>query len=106
MTTEPLESDRENLSRRLRLLDLANKVEDQATRDAIDAEMEAADVLGRELVAVKDRVQALHRPVTLMGQVWCDECSGQRRTGPKTYERIAYIPHPCRTIQALEGESS
>lgn len=106
MTAAPMESDREHLSRRLRLLHLANKLEDQATRDAIDAEMEAADVVGRELLAVKDRVRELHRPVTLLGRVWCDECSTQRSIGPKTFERIAYIPHPCRTIQALDGEGA
>lgn len=105
MTAARMESDREHFSRRLRLLDLANKVEDQATRDAIDAEMEAADALGRELLAVKDRVRALHAPVTLLGRVWCDECSTQRSTGPGTFERIAYIPHPCPTVQALEGEA-
>lgn len=49
-------------------------------------------------------VRDLHHPVTLMDMVCCNECSGQRRTGPRTYERTAYIPHPCRTIQALTGE--
>lgn len=52
----------------------------------------------------KKRVRELHHPVTLMGVVCCNECSGQRRTGPRTYERTAYTPHPCRTIQALNGE--
>lgn len=51
------------------------------------------------------RVLALHRPVTELGQVWCDECSTQRSTGPRTAERAVYIPHPCRTIQALNGEA-
>lgn len=105
MSAAPMESDREHFSRRLRLLYLANKLTDQATRDAIDAEMEAADVVGQELLAVKDRVRALHRPITLMGQVWCDECSTQRSAGPRTSERIAYIPHPCNTIRALDGEA-
>jgi hypothetical protein len=62
----------------------------------------------RALLAAQDReraVRALHRPVTLMGQVWCDECSTQRSTGPHAAERIAYIPHPCPTIQALDGEA-
>jgi hypothetical protein len=104
VTATPLESDREHFSRRLRLLDLVNKLEDQATRDAIDAEMDAADALGRELLVVNERVRALHRPVTLLGQTWCDECSTQRATGPRTAERVAYIPHPCNTIRALEGE--
>ncbi len=51
------------------------------------------------------RVRDLHRPVTLMGQVWCDECSTQRQTGPREAERVAFIPHPCRTIRALDGEA-
>jgi hypothetical protein len=97
-------SDREHFSRRLRLLDLANKLTDQATRDAIDAEMEAADALHRELQAVKQAVRALHRPVAELGQTWCDECSTRRSTGPRTAERIAYIPHPCRTVRAIDGE--
>jgi hypothetical protein len=57
------------------------------------------------IVAVA-RARALHRPVTLLGQAWCDECSTQRSTGPRTAERIAYIPHPCPTIRALDGEAS
>jgi hypothetical protein len=104
MGTAP-EWDREHLRRRLHLLHYANKVTDPEFRNLIDAELEAADALSRELVAVKQAVRELHRPVTLMGQVWCDECSTQRSTGPRTSERTAYIPHPCRTIQALNGEA-
>lgn len=61
----------------------------------------AADVTAE----AKKRVTDLHRPVTLMSMACCDECSTERRTGPNASERIAYIPHPCRTIQALNGES-
>lgn len=57
-------------------------------------------------IAAVTRARELHHPVTLMGVVCCDECSTQRSTGPHTSERIAYIPHPCRTIQALNGEWS
>jgi len=53
----------------------------------------------------KKRAVELHHPVTLMGMVCCDECSTQRRTGPHATERIAFIPHPCRTIKALNGEA-
>jgi hypothetical protein len=63
----------------------------------------------RALRAAQDQeraVRALHRPVTLLGQTWCDECSTQRTTGPRTAERVAYIPHPCPTIRALEGETT
>jgi len=133
MTAAPLESDREHLGRRLNLLDLANRVTDQPLRDAIAAEMEAADRLHCKLVATRAEadgwaealrnserlydqhlageraksaaVRALHHPVTLMGMVCCDECSTQRSTGPNASERVAYIPHPCRTIQALNGEA-
>lgn len=55
--------------------------------------------------AAKNRVLDLHRPVTLMGMVCCDECSLLRQTGPRSSERMAYIPHPCATVQALEGEA-
>lgn len=68
-----------------------------------DAQRLSADGIGR-VAAAHAAVAALHHPVTLLGVVCCNECSGQRRTGPRTYERTAYIPHPCRTIQALNGE--
>lgn len=51
------------------------------------------------------RARALHRPVTIAGLICCDECSTQRSTGPRTSERIAYIPYPCRTVQALDQET-
>lgn len=57
-------------------------------------------------IAAVARVRDLHHPVTLMGMVCCDECSTRRSTGPRTSERIAYIPHPCRTVHALDGEAS
>lgn len=71
--------------------------------EQLEAERDHRDA---EITRVRARVAALHHPVTLMGQVWCDECSTQRLTGPSTCERIAYIPHPCRTIQALTEETS
>lgn len=52
--------------------------------------------------AALDRVRALHQPIQHMGQTWCAECSVRRSTGPKTYEWVAYIPHPCPTIDAIE----
>jgi hypothetical protein len=68
-----------------------------------DKESVEAEHCARE--AAHKAVRDLHHPVTLMGGVvCCNECSGQRRTGLRTYERTAYIPHPCRTIQALNGE--
>lgn len=53
---------------------------------------------------VKKRVTALHAPVQHMGQTWCGECSLRRRTGPKTEEWVAFIPHPCPTLNALENK--
>jgi hypothetical protein len=56
-------------------------------------------------IAALARIRDLHRPVTHMGKEWCAECSVRRRTGPATEEWAAYIPHPCPTVQALEGEA-
>lgn len=50
------------------------------------------------------RLHALHHPVQYLGLTICNECSVQRTTGPGVWERIAVIPHPCNTIQAIEGE--
>lgn len=52
-TVEPPESDRDHLRRRLDLLHLASGLTDQPLRDAIAAEMAAADRLHRQLVAVR-----------------------------------------------------
>lgn len=49
----------------------------------------------------KKRVTALHAPVRHMGQTWCGECSVRRSTGPRTEEWVAFIPHPCPTIEAI-----
>jgi hypothetical protein len=45
---------------------------------------------------------ALHSPVEHMGQIWCASCSVRRSTGPHSEEWVAYIPHPCPTLDALE----
>lgn len=47
----------------------------------------------------------LHTPVQHLGQTWCSECSVRRSTGPHGEEWVAYIPHPCPTIDSLQGES-
>ncbi|GAA3590813.1 hypothetical protein [Streptomyces osmaniensis] len=52
----------------------------------------------------KKRLTALHAPVQHMGRTWCAECSVRRRTGPKTDEWVAFIPHPCPTIDAFENK--
>jgi hypothetical protein len=70
----------------------------------------AADLLAgshrraEQAEAAIDRMRALHQPVQHMGQTWCSECSHRRSTGPKTYEWVAYIPHPCPTIDAIEEQ--
>ncbi|WP_330479938.1 hypothetical protein OG301_39035 (plasmid) [Streptomyces platensis] len=56
----------------------------------------------KQAEAAIDRVRALHQPVQHMGQTWCDGCSVRRSTGPKTCEWVAFIPHPCPTLQAVE----
>ncbi|GAA0501124.1 hypothetical protein [Streptomyces olivaceiscleroticus] len=52
------------------------------------------------------RVQALHAPVQHMGRTWCGECSVRRSTGPKSEEWVAFVPHPCPTLDALENKES
>ncbi|THA22756.1 hypothetical protein E6R18_32945 [Streptomyces sp. A1277] len=53
-------------------------------------------------VGIRERVAALHVPVQHMGRTWCGECSVRRSTGPAgTEEWVAFIPHPCPTIDAL-----
>ena len=65
---------------------------------------ESLHVFADDLNAAKKRVRDLHSPVQHMGQTWCAECSTRRRTGPRTDEWVAYIPHPCPTIEALENK--
>lgn len=89
----------------------AKAAEAEAQRQ-LDAKIGVAGRWGNDLadkVAAESalaRVRALHRPVTIDGMVCCDECSTQRRTGPRTWDRAVYIPYPCRTVQALDGETS
>jgi hypothetical protein len=66
--------------------------------------VEAIEVAAGTWEDAKKRVTALHAPVQHMGQTWCGECSVRRRTGPKTDEWVAFIPHPCPTLEALEGK--
>lgn len=65
---------------------------------------ESIHVFADDWKAAKKRVTDLHAPVQHLGQTWCQECSVRRSTGPKTEEWVAYIPHPCNTIQALENK--
>lgn len=66
--------------------------------------VEAIEVASDTYKAAKKRVTDLHAPVQHLGRTWCQECSTRRRTGPKTDEWVAYIPHPCPTIDAVENK--
>lgn len=50
------------------------------------------------------RIRDLHAPVQHLGKTWCAECSVRRRAGPRADEWVAFIPHPCATIEALENK--
>lgn len=63
--------------------------------------VEAISMTPDMLSNAKKRVTDLHAPVQHMGKTWCSECSVRRSTGPKTEEWVAYIPHPCPTLEAL-----
>ncbi|MGW0948511.1 hypothetical protein ACWD4O_38975 [Streptomyces sp. NPDC002623] len=67
---------------------------------------ESIHVFADDLNAAKKRVRDIHAPVQHMGQTWCQECSVRRRTGPRSDEWVAYIPHPCPTIDALDNKES
>lgn len=63
---------------------------------------ESIHVFVDDLNAAKKRIRDLHAPVQHLGKTWCGECSVRRRTGPRTDEWVAFIPHPCPTVDALE----
>lgn len=65
---------------------------------------EALNVCADTWKDAEKRIRDLHTPVQHMGQTWCRECSVRRRTGPHADEWLAYIPHPCPTIDALENK--
>lgn len=65
---------------------------------------ESIHVFNDDLNAAKKRLRDLHAPVQHLGRTWCGECSVRRRTGPHTDEWVAFIPHPCPTIDALENK--
>ncbi|MEW2187680.1 hypothetical protein AB0900_30815 [Streptomyces cellulosae] len=52
--------------------------------------------------AAEKRIRDLHVPVQHRGKTWCGECSVRRSTGPKTEEWVAFIPHPCPTLDTLD----
>jgi hypothetical protein len=73
-------------------------------RSARRMAVESIEVAVDTYADVKKRVTALHTPVQHLGKTWCGECSVRRRTGPRTDEWVAFIPHPCPTIDALENK--
>jgi len=52
------------------------------------------------------RISDLHAPIQHMGQTWCSECSVRRITGPRTVEWVAFIPHPCPTLETLDSKET
>lgn len=66
--------------------------------------VEAIEVAFGTYTAAKKRVTALHSPVQHLGKTWCRECSVRRRTGPHADEWVAFIPHPCPTLDAIENK--
>jgi hypothetical protein len=73
-------------------------------RSARRMAVESIEVAVDTYADAKKRVTALHAPVQHLGKTWCSECSVRRRTGPRTDEWVAFIPHPCATIDALENK--
>lgn len=71
-------------------------------RDCRHLAAEALHVCADTWKATESRIRALHAPVQHRGKTWCRECSVRRSTGPKTEEWVAFIPHPCPTLDALE----
>ncbi|MEU5742027.1 hypothetical protein ABZ784_29050 [Streptomyces tendae] len=65
---------------------------------------ESIHVFADDLNAAKKRVRDLHAPVQHLGKTWCAECSVRRSTGPRTEEWVAFIPHPCPTLEALDSK--
>lgn len=51
------------------------------------------------------RVRALHTPVQHLGRSWCGACSVRRTTSLRTAddEWAVLIPHPCPTLDELDG---
>jgi hypothetical protein len=73
-------------------------------RSARRMAVESIEVAVDTYADAKKRVTDLHAPVQHLGKTWCSECSVRRRTGPRTDEWVAFIPHPCPTIDALENK--
>lgn len=65
---------------------------------------EALHVCSGTWTNAEKRLRALHTPVQHMGKTWCGECSVRRSTGPRTEQWMAFIPHPCPTLDALESK--
>ncbi|MFJ3663130.1 hypothetical protein ACIPPM_21995 [Streptomyces sp. NPDC090119] len=65
-----------------------------------EARQRAEGELARVQAAI-ERVRALHVPMQLEGQAWCNECCVGRTTSLRTAEWVALFPHPCPTLAAL-----
>ncbi|MCX4606785.1 hypothetical protein OG402_40890 [Streptomyces anulatus] len=74
-----------------------------SARELVPALLSEVDGLRLKDATLRECITALHAPVQHMGQVWCGECSVRRSTGPKSEEWMAFIPHPCPTLNALDS---
>lgn len=79
----------------------------QILRSARHLAVHAIEIAASTVADAKKRVRDLHSPIEHMRQTWCAECSTRRSTGPnRPDEWVAYIPHPCPTLDAIEGKES
>lgn len=101
--------ERDQLRKKLKAITEAAILWRDRTAGDIGLAIALAEILDAEApeppaTAALARVRKLHRSVTHLGQKWCVECSVLRSTGPRAEEWVAFIPHPCPTLDALEGE--
>lgn len=102
-------TERDRLREKLKAITEATILWRDRTAGDIGLAIALAGILDTEApeppaTAALARVRKLHRPLAHLGQKWCAECSVRRSTGPRTEEWVAFIPHPCPTLDALEGQ--
>ncbi|MFD5940308.1 hypothetical protein [Streptomyces griseus] len=102
-------TERDQLREKLKAITEATILWRDRTAGDIGLAIALAGILDTEApeppaTAALARVRKLHYPLTHLGQKWCAECSVRRSTGPRTEEGMAFIPHPCPTLDTLEGE--
>jgi hypothetical protein len=100
--------ERDQLRKKLKAITEATILWRDRTAGDIGLAIALAGILDTEApeppaTAALARVRKLHRSITHLGQKWCAECSVRRSTGPRDEEWVAFIPHPCPTLDALAG---